>query len=417
MRAHSGSVKMRLACSSRQRSPSLDLRYSDSDEQFRGELRSWLEKAVPAHGDPPPADDWPARRAYDTSWQRKLYRAGYACINWPKEYGGRDASPTEQLVYYEEIGRAKAPYVGINFVGVMHGGPTLIAEGTPEQKARHIPQILRGEQTWCQGFSEPAAGSDLASLGMRAVRDGDHYVVNGQKIWTTYAQVADYCELLVRTDPDVRKHAGISWLILPMDLPGIEIRPLKTLLGEGEFSEVFLEDVRVPVEYRVGEENDGWRVTNVTLRFERGTAFASAIYSQQEFLTDIVQLAGGLRRGGIRLWDDPVLRTEVGHLKAELDSLWAMVKMGVSQVSESGVPGLGGAAVKLLYAELDQRLGDLAIRVLGRGGLSRDDVAGLPNKRFLASALKSLNLTIAAGTSQIARNIIAERILGLPKER
>jgi alkylation response protein AidB-like acyl-CoA dehydrogenase len=395
----------------------VDLRYSDSDEQFRSELRSWLEEAVPAHGDPPPAHDWPARRAYDTSWQHKLYEAGYACINWPKEYGGRDASPTEQLVYYEEIGRAKAPYVGINFVGVKHGGPTVIAEGTPEQKVRHIPQILRGEQTWCQGFSEPSAGSDLASLRTRAVRDGDHYVVNGQKIWTTYAQVADYCELLVRTDPDVRKHAGISWLILPMDLPGIEIRPLRTFVGEGEFSEVFLEDVRVPVDCRVGEENDGWRVTNVTLRFERGTAFASAIYSQQEFLADIAQLAATLTRAGARVWDDPALRAEVGHLKAELDSLWAMVKMGVSEVSETGVPGLGGAAVKLLYAELDQRLGDLAIRVLGRGGLSRDDVAGLPNKRFLAAALKSLNLTIAAGTSQIQRNIIAERILGLPKDR
>jgi alkylation response protein AidB-like acyl-CoA dehydrogenase len=408
---------MRVPRDSRRRSLFVDLRYSDNDEKFRSELRAWLEEAVPGHGDPPPAHDWPARRAYDTSWQRKLHEAGYACINWPKEYGGRDASPTEQLVYYEEIGRAKAPYVGINFVGVKHGGPTVIAEGTPEQKARHIPQILRGEQTWCQGFSEPSAGSDLASLRTRAERDGDHYVVNGHKIWTTYAQVADYCELLVRTDPDVRKHAGISWLILPMDLPGIEIRPLKTLLGEGEFSEVFLEDVRVPVDHRVGEENDGWRVTNVTLRFERGTAFASAIYSQQEFLADIVRLAAGLTRGGGRVWDEPALRAEVGHLKAELDSLWAMVKMGVSEVSESGVPGLGGAAVKLMYAELDQRLGDLAIRVLGRGGLSRDDVAGLPNQRFLMAALKSLNLTIAAGTSQIQRNIIAERILGLPKDR
>jgi len=395
----------------------VDLRYSDSDEKFRGELRSWLEENVPAHGEPPRADDWEARRAYDTSWQHKLYRAGYACINWPKEFGGRDASPTEELVYYEEIGRAKAPYVGINFVGVKHGGPTLIAEGTPEQKARHIPQILRGEQTWCQGFSEPSAGSDLASLRTSAVRDGDHYVVNGHKIWTTYAQVADYCELLVRTDPDVRKHAGISWLIMPMNLPGVEIRPLKTLVGEGEFSEVFLEDVRVPVENRVGEENDGWRVTNVTFRFERGTAFAGAIYAQQEFLTDLVQLARGLERGGAPMWESESLRAEVGHLKAELDSLWAMVKMGVSEVNAAGVPGLGGAVVKLLYAELDQRLGDLAIRLLGRAGLSRDDLAGLPSKRFLAVALKSLNLTIAAGTSQIQRNIIAERILGLPKDR
>jgi alkylation response protein AidB-like acyl-CoA dehydrogenase len=408
---------MRFLRDSRQRSLSVDLRYSESDEKFRVELRSWLKEAVPAYGDPPPAHDWPARRAYDTGWQRKLYEAGYACINWPKEYGGRDASPTEQLVYYEEIGRAKAPYVGINFVGVKHGGPTLIAEGTEEQKARHVPQILRGEQTWCQGFSEPGAGSDLASLRTRAERDGDHYVLNGQKIWTTYAQVADYCELLVRTDPDAPKHKGISWLILPMNLPGIEIRPLKTFVGEGEFSEVFLENVRVPVDHRVGAENDGWRVTNVTLRFERGTAFAAAIYSQQEFLGEIAELAARVTHHEAPAWDDLSLRKEVGRLQAELDSLWAMVKMGVSEVSETGVPGVGGAAVKLLYAELDQRLGDLAIRLLGRAGLCRDDVAGLPSKRFLAAALKSLNLTIAAGTSQIQRNIIAERILGLPKDR
>jgi alkylation response protein AidB-like acyl-CoA dehydrogenase len=241
--------------------------------------------------------------------------------------------------------------------------------------------------------------------------------VNGHKIWTTYAQVADYCELLVRTDPDAPKHKGISWLILPMNLPGVEIQPLKTLLGEGEFSELFLEDVRVPVENRVGAENDGWRVTNVTLRFERGTAFAAAIYSQQEFLGDIARAATRVTRHDARAWDDSSLRKEAGRLQAQLDSLWAMVKMGVSEVSETGVPGVGGAAVKLLYAQVDQQLGDLAIRVLGRAGLCREDVADLPSKRFLAVALKSLSLTIAAGTSEIQRNIIAERILGLPRHR
>jgi hypothetical protein len=300
---------------------------------------------------------------------------------------------------------------------MLHGGPTLIEEGRDDQKTAHLPRILRGEEVWCQGFSEPAAGSDLAALQTRAERDGDDYVVSGHKIWCSFAHAADFGELLVRTDPDAVKHAGISWLILPMDRPGIDIRPLRTLAGEGEFSEVFLDNVRVPVANLVGKENDGWRVTNVTFRFERGTAFAGAIYAQQEFLADLVQLARRVTRGATPSWEREVLRAEVGHLKAELDSLWAMVKMGVSEVNESGVPGLGGAAVKLLYAELDQRLGDLAIRLLGRAGLSRDDLAGLPSKRFLAAALKSLNLTIAAGTSQIQRNIIAERILGLPKDR
>jgi alkylation response protein AidB-like acyl-CoA dehydrogenase len=396
----------------------VDLRYSESDEAFRAQLRGWLEQAVPEHGPPPAGHDWPARRSYDTGWQRKLHEAGFAAIHWPREYGGRDASPTEQLVYYEEIARARAPYVGVNFVGLLHGGPTLIVEGTPVQKERHIRQILCGEQVWCQGFSEPTAGSDLASLKTRAVRDGDHYVVSGHKIWCSFAQVADYCELLVRTDPDARKHKGISWLIMPMDLDGIEIRPLETIAGEGEFSELFLDEVRVPVENRVGEENDGWRVTNVTLRFERGTAFTSEMIALREHLAEIRDVAQRVTRGDARAWDDTALRREIGHLQADLDALWAMMKRSVSEASEGGVPNMGSAAaLKLFYAELAQRVSDVAMRVLGRAGLSREDVAGLPSRHFLAKMLMSLNLTIAAGTSQIQRNILAERVLGLPRER
>jgi len=395
----------------------LKLRYSDSDQKFRAELRAWLAEAVPAHGEPPAGHDWTLRREYDTAWQRKLFEAGYAGINWPREYGGRDLSLSEQLVYYEETARAKAPYVGVNFVGLLHGGPTLIAEGTPEQKAKHVPQILRGDQVWCQGFSEPGAGSDLASLRCRAVLDGDHYVVNGQKIWTSFAQVADYCELLVRTDPNAPKHRGISWLILPMDAPGIEIRPLKTLVGEGEFSEVFLKDVPVSVENRVGAENDGWRVTNVTLRFERGTAFASEMYHLQEMLAELVKLARTVTRHDARAWDDAALRREVGLMQAELDALWAMLKLSVSEAGETGVPGLGASALKLFYTEIYQHIGELGMRILGRAGLCRDDVAGLPSRMLSYRALQSLSLTIAAGTSQVQRNIISERILGQPKER
>ena len=394
----------------------MDLRYSKSDEEFRDQLRSWLSREVPAHGDPPPAHDWPARRAYDTGWQRKLFEAEYAGINWPAEYGGRDASLSEQLVYYEEIARARAPYIGVNFVGMLHGGPTLITEGTDAQKARHIPYILRGEQVWCQGFSEPGAGSDLASLQTRAERDGDDYVVNGHKIWCSFAQAADYGELLVRTDPDAPKHRGISWLILPMDADGIDIRPLTTLAGEGEFSEVFLDNVRVPIANLVGEENDGWRVTNVTLRFERGTAFASDMIQLQQFVADLVAVAKTVTRYDATAWDDVGLRREIGHLSAELDALWAMVKLSVCQSSKTGVPGLGGSAIKLFYTELYQRISELGMRILGRAALSRDDVAGLPSGAILHRALQSLSLTIAAGSSQIQRNIISERILGLPRE-
>ena len=394
----------------------MDLRYSDSDEKFRAELRSWLAREVPAHGATPAEADWAARRAYDTAWQKKLYDAGYAGINWPREYGGRDASLTEQLVYYEEIARAKAPYVGVNFVGLLHGGPTLISEGTPEQKTHHVPQILEGSQVWCQGFSEPGAGSDLAALSTRAVRDGDNYLVNGHKIWCSFAQAADFCELLVRTDPEAPKHRGISWLIMPMDAAGIEIRPLPTLAGEGEFSEVFLEDVRIPVANRVGEENDGWRVTNVTLRFERGTAFASDMISLQQFVAELISVAKQVTRDDACAWDDRALRREVGHLSAELDALWAMVKLSVCQSSKTGVPGIGGSAIKLFYTELYQRICDLSMRLLGRANLAREDVGGLPSGKILQRVLQSISLTIAAGTSQIQRNIISERILGLPRE-
>jgi alkylation response protein AidB-like acyl-CoA dehydrogenase len=401
-----------LRPSARREDLPLDLRYSEADEKFRAELRAWLAREVPRHGAPPPAHDWTARRAYDTGWQKKLFEAGLAGINWPKAYGGRDATLTEQLVWYEEIARAEAPYVGVNFVGLLHGGPTVIAEGTPEQKAAHIPRILRGDEVWCQGFSEPSAGSDLASLRTAAVRDGDHYVVSGQKIWCSFAHVADYCELLVRTDPNAPKHKGITWLIMPMDLPGITIRPLPTLLGEGEFSEVFLDGVRVPVSNRVGAENDGWRVTNVTLRFERGTAFASDMYLLQEFLRGLAVLA---KQTGA--FDDPGVRRELGHHAAELDALWAMLKLSICEAAETGVPGLGASAVKLFYTELNQRIGETGMRLLGRGVLARDPVGELPNQKVIGKAMNSLSLTIAAGSSQIQRNIISERILGMPKER
>jgi alkylation response protein AidB-like acyl-CoA dehydrogenase len=255
----------------------MDLRYTEDELAFRDELRDWLADAVPAAGPAPDEDDWAATRAYDAAWQRALFDAGYAGINWPREYGGRGASPVEHMIFLEETERVGAPYVGTNFVGLLHAGPTIMTEASEEQKRFHLPAILKGEHCWCQGFSEPQAGSDLASLRTRAVRDGDEYVINGQKIWTSHAHVAQYCEMLVRTDPEAPKHKGISWLIVPMDTPGVDIRPLETIRGSKEFSEVFFDDVRVPVANRVGDENDGWRVAMVTFSFERGTAFVSEL--------------------------------------------------------------------------------------------------------------------------------------------
>jgi alkylation response protein AidB-like acyl-CoA dehydrogenase len=393
----------------------MDLRYTDDEEHFRHNLRAWLTEVLPSLPPKPPAEDWPARREYDTAWQRMLHDAGYAGIDWPRDYGGRGATPTEHLIYLEETERAQAPYVGVNFVGLLHAGPTLIAEGTADQQARHLPGILRGDEVWCQGFSEPGAGSDLASLRTRAVRDGDEYVITGQKIWTSHAEVADYCELLVRTDPGAPKHRGISWLILPMNSPGIEIRPLRTIVGTNEFAEVFLDGVRVPVENRVGEENDGWRVTMVTLSFERGTAFVGDLVASRVFLAELAQLARKLPRRSGTAWDDVAVRREVGHLYAQFEALWALTRWNVSAASANGVPGPGGSVFKLRFSEARQRLFELAARVLGRASLALSDLGETPNGRYITERLSSLSYTIAAGTSQIQRNIVAERILGLPK--
>src|SRR5690606_28671028 len=232
----------------------------------------------------------------------------------------------------------------------------------------HLPRMLRGESVWCQGFSEPQAGSDLASLQTRAVRVGDEYVVNGQKIWSTRAHVADYCELLVRTDPDAPRHRGITWLILDMHQPGVEVRPMRTIDGERHFCEVFLTDARVPVADRVGDEDDGWRVTNVTLRFERGTAFAQHIITLRSQLRDLVGLAQRLDR-----WDDPSLQSHVGRLEAHLDGLWRMTQRGIAEAEATGMPSPTGSAVKLRFSELSQELGELAVRVLGRRALGGVD--------------------------------------------
>ncbi len=393
----------------------MDLRYTASEQTFRDELRQWLAATLPTLPEPPAADDWPGRRTFDLGWQRLLFAGGYAGVDWPVEGGGRGASPIEQLIFKEECERAGAPYVGVGFVGLLHAGPTIIAEGSAEQKARYLPAILGGEEVWCQGFSEPDAGSDLASLRTRAWRDGDDYVVSGSKIWTSHAEVADHCEMLVRTGED--GHRGISWLIVPMDSPGIEIRPLRTIAGSTEFAELFLNEVRVPVANRVGEENDGWRVTMVTLSFERGTAFVGELLECMRLLGSLVQLARRLGLDG-----DLGLARRVGHLVAAFDALWALTKRNVSEAAQTGVPGIGGSVFKLSFSEHSQALGDLAMEVLDRAAASGDPLDGadglpLGNEEYLHAWFKSISSTIAAGTSQVQRNIVSERILGLPKAR
>ena len=378
----------------------MDLADTPEDAEFRARLRDWLAKALPTLPPSPSPDDWPARRAHDLGWQRMLHDAGYAHVHW-------DASPSLRLIFLEETEKAGAPYVGANFVGLLHAGPTIAAEGTPAQRERWLPPILRGDEVWCQGFSEPDAGSDLASLRTRAWRDGDDYVVSGSKIWTSHAEVADWCELLVRTDPTAPRHRGITWLAMPMDAPGITVRPLRTLAGSAEFAEVFLDEVRVPAANRVGAENDGWRVTMVTLSFERGTAFVGEVVACRRVLGELAREARANGR-----WDDPSLRRRLGLLNAEFRALWRLTQWNVSEAETSAgqMPGIGGSVFKLRYSHARQELYDTAADVLGEAALD----LGRP---WVLDRLSSLSYTIAAGTSQIQRNIVAERILGLPKGR
>ncbi|MCT4357716.1 acyl-CoA dehydrogenase family protein [Streptomyces sp. Je 1-79] len=377
----------------------MDLAYGEEEEEFRARLRAWLATVLPTLPPKPDPMDWPGRRAYDCGWQRRLFDAGYADVHW-------DASPTRRLIFLEETERAGAPYVGANFVGLLHAGPTIAAEGTAAQRERWLQPVLRGDEVWCQGFSEPEAGSDLAGLRTRAVRDGDAYVVSGSKIWTSHAEVADWCELLVRTDASGPRHRGISWLAMPMDAPGITVRPLRTLAGSTEFAEMFLDEVRVPVANRVGEENDGWRVTMVTLSFERGTAFVGEVVACRRVLGE---LAATARKNGT--WDEPVIRRRLGRLSAEFRALWRLTQWNVSEAEATGgVPGIGGSVFKLRYSHARQELYDAAADVLGPDALDL-------GREWNLDRLSSLSYTIAAGTSQIQRNIVAERILGLPKGR
>ncbi|MBO8195520.1 acyl-CoA dehydrogenase family protein [Streptomyces oryzae] len=389
----------------------MELAYTREEEEFRARLRAWLAEVLPTLPPRPDPLDWPARRAYDMDWQRRLYDAGYAGLHWPKDAGGQGATPTQHLIFLEETEAAGAPYVGAGFVGLLHAGPTIAAEGSPQQRARWLPPILRGDEVWCQGFSEPDAGSDLASLRTRAVRDGDSYVVTGSKIWTSHAEVADWCELLVRTDQEAPRHRGISWLALPMDAPGVTVRPLRTPTGSREFAEVFLDEVRVPVGNRVGAENDGWRVTMVTLSFERGTAFVGEVVACRRTLRLLARRAQQNGR-----WDDAAVRRRLGRLNAEFTALWRLIQWNVSEAAHglrqggTGVPGVGGSVFKLRYSHARQELYEAAAAVLGPDSL---DLA----EEWALERISSLSYTIAAGTTQIQHTIVAERILGLPKGR
>jgi alkylation response protein AidB-like acyl-CoA dehydrogenase len=396
--------------------PAVEIKFTPEEEAFRSQARAWLEANVPRGGRPEIAD-LKARRDYDMAWQRKMFDAGWAGINWPKEYGGRGASLMEQLIWYEEYAKVGAPEVNTGFVGLKHGGPTLIACGSEEQKTFHLPKILRGDVVWCQGFSEPNAGSDLAALQTRAVIEGDELVVTGQKIWTSFGQIAEYQELLVRTDPDAPKHKGITWVICAMDTPGIEVRPIKTLAGNADFCEVFYDNVRIPLRNVVGKINDGWRVAMSTLSFERGTAFMSEQVRQSGRMAELIEVARTVPgpNGKRRAIDDDELARRLAQARAEVEAMRAMTYRSLSLANRTGMPGPEASMIRLFFSELIQRIDRLAMDIIGEAGVTDFNPNGSSRNDWGEHYLTGLSQTIGGGTKEIQRNIIGERVLGLPR--
>ena len=393
----------------------MDLNLTTEEKQFRDELRAWLEANVPKDWgewrEKPLEESFPYLRA----WQRKLYEGGWAAVSWPKEYGGRSATLMEQSIFWEEMARVEAPTMA-NSLGLGLIGPTIIAYGTDEQKKRFIPKILSAEEIWCQGFSEPNAGSDLASLQTEARLEGDHYVVNGQKVWTSYGWIGDWCELVVRTDPGVAKHKGLSVLLIDMKSPGVEVRPLKQMTGESEFNELFFRDVRVPAANILGKVNDGWNVAVSTLMYERGSYGARLHLIFKRAINRLIELSRQFPKNGHPAAQDPIARQKLAQCYAEIEIMrWNQLR-AFSRITATGVPGPEGSIQKIFWSELNQRLQQIAQEILGPyGQLMAGDSYAVDNGIWSYGYLRTRGNTIEAGTSEVQRNIIGHFVLGLPR--
>jgi alkylation response protein AidB-like acyl-CoA dehydrogenase len=386
----------------------LDLTLSPNEEAFRDELRAWLADNNP--GREPAGDE--AAFEFRRAWQRKLHDAGWAGVSWPKEYGGRGATLVEQAIFNEEMVRARTPSVA-NVLGLAMGGPTVIAHGTEEQRKRYLPAILSAEEIWCQGFSEPGAGSDLASVKTRAVRHGDEWVVTGQKVWTTFAHHAKWCMLVARTNPEAPKHKGLTYFLMDMEQDAVQVRPLRQITGESEFNELFIEEARIPHENIVGAEGEGWAVAITTLMHERATLAFGLQVSVQIALRELIESAHQARGldGGVAT-EDPVIRQRLAQLLIESEVLRLNAYRGLSAIMRSGVPGPEGSLGKWHWSEVNQALTELAMEIAGpRAMLSESEHNW--SYRFLRARANS----IEGGTTEILKNIVAERVLGLPRMR
>ena len=396
----------------------MDFHYTPEQETFRRELRGWLAANLPRElcvDDPTDERVAPDRPTFEkrVEWQKIMYKAGWVGIAWPKEYGGRGATLMEQIIYDEECFRARAPVLpGYSGIGMI--GPTLIEVGTEAQKKRFVPRILTAEDIWCQGFSEPGAGSDLAGLSTRAVDKGDHFFVNGQKVWTSGAQFADWIYLLVRTDPAAPKHKGISYLLVDMKTPGITVRPLVLMNGHRHFNEVFFVDVKVPKEHLVGRLNAGWGVAMTTLMYERK---AGGGRGHDDQIRRLGELAREVAAGGAAAWESPLVRQRWAQLAIEAAAFKYTRYRNITRQLRGAPPGPEGSILKLFGSELGVRIADFAGELLGPRVLLNQPTDDVPdNARWYNRVVSARQYTIAGGTSEIQRNIIGERVLGLPKD-
>jgi alkylation response protein AidB-like acyl-CoA dehydrogenase len=397
----------------------MDLSFTEEEERFRQRVRAFMQDNLPQGWGKPgykqPGGD--EAMEFQLDWTRRLHKAGFIGMAWPKEYGGQGASQIELAIFNEEAARVRAPSP-INGVGLILAGPTIMAHGTEEQKKRHLPKILSGEELWCQGFSEPNAGSDLGSLRTRAELAGDEFVVNGQKVWTTQAQIADWCILMVRTDPAAPKHRGISYLLVDMKTPGVTVRPLRQMTGGHEFNEMFFESVHVPRTNLLGELHGGWRVGMTTLMNERGTS-AFAVWLRYRITFDeLVEMARKRMRGGRPATEDWVIRQQLAQAYIDLEGLRYVSYRTFSQILRGGTPGPESSVSKVMWSELNQRMNELAMAIEGPSSqLIRESPYAIEDGRWQFTFLRSRANTIEAGTSEIQRNIIAQRVLGLPKTK
>jgi alkylation response protein AidB-like acyl-CoA dehydrogenase len=383
----------------------VDLTLSPEEEAFRDELRAWVAEHHP--GREPEGDE--AAFEFRRDWQKQLYDAGWAGVSWPREYGGRGATLVEQAIFNEEMVRARAPQLA-NVLGLAMGGPTVIAHGTEEQRQRFLTPILSADEIWCQGFSEPDSGSDLASVKTRAVRDGDEWLVTGQKVWTTFAHHAKWCMLVARSDPDAPRHKGLTYFLMDMEQDAVQVRPLRQITGEAEFNELFLEEARIPDENIVGGEGNGWNVAITTLMHERATLAFGLQVAAKIALAELFARARETPLDGGSAADDELIRQRLAQLYIESEVLRLNAYRGLTATMKYGVPGAEGSLGKWHWSELNQALTELALDVAGPRAQLWDDP-------WTYRLLRARANSIEGGTTEILKNIVAERVLGLPRLR